>query len=210
MMEEMLLSRFDMQVGLSRNTGVQVRPPQQCEYSGIDSDEMCVDDDNDGDWYMCVHACVCACEKISNLSLNVACIPSVHYCLLSNHQTTYLGSLKFASCTVAVSALSQPCLGIFLIHFSRGFHAGEKWMVPNLLIRCRNSQHLFEGTVFKRPSHSVPPSSTCMQRLRTVMHRTVNRSLAVVCDRAHSCGLQHPSRFLSPLKLPKLAPIQKC
>ena len=42
MMEEMLLSRFDMQVGLSRNTGVQVRPPQQCEYSGIDSDEMCV------------------------------------------------------------------------------------------------------------------------------------------------------------------------
>ena len=83
-------------------------------------------------------------------------------------------------------------------------------MVPNLLIRCRSSQHLFEGTVFKRPSHSVPPSSTCMQCSRTVMHRTVNRSLAVVCDRAHSCGLQHPSHLLSPLKLPKLAPIQKC
>ena len=48
MMEE-TLSRFDMQESLSRNTGVQVRPPQQCEYSGIDSDEMCVDDDNDGD-----------------------------------------------------------------------------------------------------------------------------------------------------------------
>ena len=152
--------------------------------------------------FLCVHTCMrvcvcglCACmhvcvyEKISNLSLNVACIPSVHYCLLSNHQTTYLGSLKFASCTVAISALSQPCPRIFLIRFSRGFHAEEKWMVPNLLIRCRNSQHLFEGTVFKRPSHSVPPSSTCMQCLRTVMHRTVNRSPAVVCDRAHSCGL---------------------
>ena len=133
--------------------------------------------------HMCVHACmfvcvvyvracVCACEKISNLSLNVACIPSVHYCLSSNHQTTYLGSLKFASCTVAISALSQPHLRVFLICFSRGFHAGEKWMVPNLLIHCRSSQHLFEGTVFKRPSHSVPPSSTCMQCLRTVMHRT--------------------------------------
>ena len=42
MMEETLLSRFDMQQSLSRNAGVQVRPPQQCEYSGIDSDEMCV------------------------------------------------------------------------------------------------------------------------------------------------------------------------
>ena len=39
MMEE-TLSRFDMQESLSRNTGVQARPPQQCEYSGIDSDEM--------------------------------------------------------------------------------------------------------------------------------------------------------------------------
>ena len=36
------MSRFDMQQSLSRNAGVQVRPPQQCEYSGIDSDEMCV------------------------------------------------------------------------------------------------------------------------------------------------------------------------
>ena len=113
-------------------------------------------------WYMCVHACVCVCEKISNLSLNVACIPSVHYCLLSNHQTTYLGSLKFASCTVAISALSQPCLRIFLVCFSRGFHAEEKWMVPNLLIRCRNSQHLFWGLSSKDPpTQSHHPQRVC-------------------------------------------------
>ena len=51
MTEETLLPRFDMQESPSLNTGVQVRPPQQREYSGIDSDERCgcVDDDNDGD-----------------------------------------------------------------------------------------------------------------------------------------------------------------
>ena len=61
------------------------------------------------------------------------------------------------------------------------------WFVhdPNLLKLCRNSQHLFPGTVFKRPFHPVPPSSTsCMQCLRTVMHATRNGSLAVVCDGA--------------------------
>ena len=86
-------------------------------------------------------------------------------------------------------------LGYFWIRFNRGFHAGEKWMVPNLLNLCGNSQHLFQGTVFKRPFHPVPPSSTCMQCLRTVMYGTVNRSLAVVCDRAHTCVIRETQVF---------------
>ena len=70
MTEETLLPRFDMQESPSLNTGVQVRPPQQREYSGIDSDEMCgcVDDDNDGD-----------CKKIS--SCTVANSASSQHCL---------------------------------------------------------------------------------------------------------------------------------
>ena len=52
MREETLLSGFDMQESPPWSTGVQTKPPQQREYSGTDSDQMCArvhDDDNEGD-----------------------------------------------------------------------------------------------------------------------------------------------------------------
>ena len=61
-----------------------------------------------------------------------------------------------------------------------------------MLIRCRNSQHLFEGTVFKRPSHSVPPSSMCMKSKRAEKKKRAYSTLWNVLKISVLCN---PLRF---------------